>query len=203
MAKTSEILNVLEQEHQQVQARLQKLQQELDLQLTNLRQGLRASVSSADSGIKRDMEGFCSQLRSNIDQLNPAMEEIFAQRMESYRKAMEQAFAKRIESIQQQYQKGQKSFLAEARAAFRRGLMILGPLAALVTLTTGMLGWMLGQKLTLQELPYQNRDGFTYMQVALDQKKKPITFTDKETGKLWVAVQTQADSPMYPDKKSK
>lgn len=89
----------------------------------------------------------------------------------------------------------------EARAKFRRRLMILGPLAALMVIATGMLGWILGQKLTLQDLPYQYKDGLVYMQVIQGQQKKYLTFTDKETGKLWAAVQTQANLPEIQDQK--
>jgi DNA repair exonuclease SbcCD ATPase subunit len=202
MAKVSEILNALDQEHQQAQDRIQQLQQELDQQLTNLRQSLLVSVSSADCDIRRDMESFCSQLQNRISQLNPAMTEILDQRMGVYRKAIEQALATESENIQQQSRVLQIATLMQAKKAFRLGLTILGAVAVLTMIAIGIMGWMLNQIITIQDFPYQNRDGLTYMQVIQDQGGKSISFKDPETGKYWIAVQTQADSPANPDKAS-
>lgn len=150
MPKVSEILNALDQENKQAEARIQRQQQDLDQQLTNLRQGFLASLNSADSDIRNDMEGFCSRIRTSIDQLNPAMEKILQQRMAVYRKTLEQAMAKEVARVQQQSQKGQKSFLEKAKSVFRWGMAILVFMAAVIFLLVAVLGWRLHQNLTIQ-----------------------------------------------------
>lgn len=200
MPKVSEILNVLDQENRQAQAKIQQLQQDLDQQLMNLRQSLLVSVNSADRDNRRDMEIFCSQLRTSIDQLNPAMEEILNQRIEVYRKTVEKVFTKETARIQQQYQKGQASFLAEARNTFHHGMKNLSIFALIVIAGIVIYGWVLKEMVSIRSFPHQKQDGLMYVQGILGPDKKLIFFTDPASGKYWVAAHTEADFPETPNK---
>lgn len=197
MAKVSEILTVLAQENHQAQDHIQQLQQTLDQQLANLKQHSIASLSIAENDIRNDTAHFCSQIQQHLDQLNPAMENILAARLEAYRKSVELRLSTEVDRLQEQQQKSQKTMLAQVTRAVRKGKSILVKLIGMAIIMACLLGWMLHKTLTIQDLPHQEIDGRIYMKIQQDSKGKAITFKD-QAGHTWVVVQTRAEKTAQP-----